>query len=95
MCCAVTIFILFGPRLALFIWWLISPGLFNAAFGIWIWPLIFALFAPCTMIFYMISWYLSPGIGGLEWILIAVGIALDISSYSGSGYRHRGRFSRD
>jgi hypothetical protein len=90
MCCAMTVFILFGPRIALLVWWLINPILFDEAFGIWIWPLLFALFAPFTMIFYMIAWYLSPGIGGLEWILIAVGVILDISSYSGAKYRHRG-----
>ena len=94
MCCAVTILILFGPRLAIFVWWLLHPGLFDAAFGIWVWPLLFVLFAPFTMIFYIIGWYLSPGIGGFEWVLIAIGIALDISSYSGPGYRYRDRLSR-
>jgi hypothetical protein len=95
MCCAFTIFILFGPRLAIFIWWLINPALFSSAFNIGIWPLLFAVFAPYTMIFFLISWSLSPGINGLDWVLIAVGIALDISSHAGSGYRHRNRFSRE
>ncbi|MBN1298188.1 MAG: hypothetical protein JW997_00715 [Actinobacteria bacterium] len=94
MCCAITILILFGPRLALLVWWLISPGLFDAAFGLWLWPLLFSIFAPFTMIFYMISWYLSPGVSGLEWILIVIGIALDLSSHTGAGYRHRDRFLR-
>jgi hypothetical protein len=92
MCCATTILILFGPRLAILAWWLINPGLFSAAFNFWIWPLLFAIFAPFTMIFYLFSWYLSPGIGGFEWVLIAIGIVLDISSHTGAGYRHRSRF---
>ena len=94
MCCASTIFLLFGPRLAIFIWWLINPALFRLAFDMWIWPLLFAIFAPFTMIFFLIGWNLSPGISGFDWLLIAIGIILDLSSYSGSGYRHRSRFLR-
>jgi len=95
MCCAITVFILFGPRLALVVWWIVNSALFSSAFNTWIWPLLFALFAPFTMIFFMISWYLSPGISGFDWLLIAVGIALDISSHTGAGYRYRDRFRRD
>ena len=95
MCCATTIFILFGPRLAILIWWIINPGLFSSAFNAWIWPLLFALFAPFTMIFFLIAWYLSPGISGFDWVLIAIGIVLDVSSHSGAGYHHRDRFRRD
>jgi hypothetical protein len=46
------------------------------------------------MIFFLISWYLSPGVGGFEWILIAIGIILDISSYTGGGYGSRRRLRR-
>jgi len=94
MCCATTIFILFGPRLAILVWWIINPALFGSAFNTWIWPLIFAVFAPFTMIFFLISWYLSPGISGFDWVLIAIGIFLDVSSHTGAGYRHRNRIRR-
>ncbi|MHB1276012.1 MAG: hypothetical protein ACYC0D_09005 [Candidatus Humimicrobiaceae bacterium] len=94
MCCATTIFILFGPRLAILVWWIINPALFSSAFNTWIWPLLFAVFAPFTMIFFLIAWYLSPGISGFDWVLIAIGIVLDISSHTGAGYRHRDRFIR-
>jgi len=95
MCCAVTIFILFGPRLAILGWWLINPALFSSAFSTWIWPLLFAVFAPFTMIFFLFGWYLSTGISGFEWVLIAIGIVLDVSSHTGAGYGNRGRFRRD
>ncbi|MHB1346139.1 MAG: hypothetical protein ACYCXK_01500 [Candidatus Humimicrobiaceae bacterium] len=94
MCCAVTVLILFGPRLGILVWWLINPALFNSAFNFWIWPLLLAIFAPFTMIFYLIAWYLSPGINGFDWILIAIGVILDISTHSGAGYRYRDRFRR-
>ena len=95
MCCATTIFILFGPRLAILVWWIINPGLFGSAFNTWIWPLLFALFAPFTMIFFLIAWYLRPGISGFDWVLITIGIVLDVSSHTGAGYRHRDRLRRD
>jgi hypothetical protein len=95
MCCATTIFILFGPRLAILVWWIINPALFGSAFNTWIWPLLFAIFAPFTMIFFLISWHLRPGISGFDWVLIVIGIVLDISSHTGAGYRHRNRLRRD
>ena len=94
MCCAVTVFALFGPRIAILVWWLINPAFFSSVFGNWIWPLLFALFAPFTMIFFLITQFLNPGIAGFEWILIAIGIIIDISTYTGSGYGNRNRFSR-
>jgi hypothetical protein len=47
------------------------------------------------MIFFLIAWYLRPGISGFDWVLIAIGIVLDVSSHTGAGYRHRDRFRRD
>jgi len=95
MCCITTILILLGPRIAIFIWWLINPGLFSSAFNFWIWPLLFALFAPFSMIGFLISWYLYKGISGFGWLFLGIGIVLDISSHTGAGYRHRDRFRRD
>jgi len=95
MCCLTTIFILFGPRLAILVWWIINPGLFSSAFDTWVWPLLFALFAPFTMIFFLIAWTLRPGISGFGWVLIGTGIVLDISAHTGAGYRHRDRFRKD
>jgi hypothetical protein len=46
------------------------------------------------MIFFLIGWSLSPGISGFDWVLIGIGIVLDISSHTGAGYRHRDRFRR-
>ncbi|MCG9480028.1 MAG: hypothetical protein K9H14_07470 [Actinomycetia bacterium] len=89
MCCVITSAIFIGPRIALLIWWLINPLLFKVAFSHWFWPLLLALFAPFTMIFFLVSWYMSPGISGLEWILIALGIFLDLSSYGGGGFNRK------
>lgn len=90
MCCAIATAMFLGPRIGLLVWWIIDPALFGSAFRIWIVPIIFALFAPFTMIFYMISWFRGPGITGFEWVLIAIGILLDLSYYGG-GYSSRRR----
>ncbi len=92
MCCPIAAVIFFGPRIGLLVWWLMNPALFNLAFQNWILPLIFALFAPYTMIFYMVSWHLGPGIRGFEWVLIVLGILLDLSSYGG-GYSSRRQYN--
>ncbi|MDD3777517.1 MAG: hypothetical protein PHN32_07930 [Actinomycetota bacterium] len=90
MCCVISAAILIGPRIALLVWWLINPLLFAYAFHHWFWPLLFALFAPFTMIFYLLAWHMSPGVAGMEWLLIGLGVILDLSSYGGSRYsRHR------
>jgi hypothetical protein len=47
------------------------------------------------MIFFLIGWYLSPGISGFDWVLIGIGIVLDILSHTGAGYSHRDRFRRN
>jgi len=45
------------------------------------------------MIFYMINWNMGPGISGFEWVLIIIGIFLDIPSY-GKSYGNRQRLKR-
>jgi hypothetical protein len=94
MCCIITSFIFFGPRVAILIWWLINPLRFNLAFTSWIWPLLFAVFAPFTMIMYLIAWSPGTGITGISWLWIGLGIFLDILSYTGGGVGNRRRFRR-
>jgi len=95
MCCVIAVLIFFGPRLAILIWWLLNPFFYSRVFDTWIWPVLFAIFAPWTMIFFLISWLLGEGITGFEWLLIAIGIILDISSYTGGGFSSRRRRKRD
>lgn len=94
MCCIVTSFILFGPRVAILIWWLINPLRFNIAFNSWIWPLLFAIFAPFTMIMYLIVWSVETGIHGFDWFLIGFGILFDVLSYTSGGIGSRRRLRR-
>ncbi|MDX1416539.1 MAG: hypothetical protein R3293_20225 [Candidatus Promineifilaceae bacterium] len=92
MCCFLTILLFFGPRLAIFLWWLYDqfygvPSYFNRVWdGNWIIPLLGFIFLPWTLLMYMIVW--PGGIVWWEWILIVLALLGDISSYTG-GYRNR------
>ncbi len=90
MCCFFTALVLFGPRLAILIWWLINPARWAAAFtGSFIWPLLGFLFLPWTTIMYVIVF--PGGVVGFDWIWLGLGLLADISSYAGGGYGNRDR----
>ena len=90
MCCFFTALVLFGPRLAILIWWLINPARWAAAFtGSFIWPLLGFLFLPWTTIMYVSV--VPGGVVGFDWIWLGLGLLVDISSYVGGGYGNRDR----
>jgi hypothetical protein len=94
MCCVLTVLLLIGPRAALIIWWIFNPGIFSSAFNNIILPILGVIFFPFTTLLYLLTWTFFGGVSGLAWIIVALGILLDISSYSGGGYYNRGRFAR-
>jgi hypothetical protein len=66
MCCFFTALVFFGPRLAILIWWLMSPVYIGAAFNTWIWPLLGFIFLPWTLLMFYIIY--PGGIVGFDWI---------------------------
>ena len=46
MCCFITSLFLFGPRAAIFIWWLFQPARWAATFDTLLWPLVGFLLLP-------------------------------------------------
>ena len=90
MCCFLTALLLFGPRLAILVWWIWNPAYVNAIFDSWIWPILAWIFLPWTLLMYMT---VAPGgIVGFDWIILGLGVFADIASYVG-GYRERYRSS--
>jgi len=91
MCCFFTILLVFGPRLADIIWWLLRPAYWQSQFVTWpiiwwLWPVLGILFLPWLTLMYMI---VAPGgIVGFDWLWLAIALVADIASY-GSGYRQR------
>ncbi len=86
MCCFFTALVLAGPRLAILVWWLFNPIYFNAAYDHFIWGFLGWLFLPWTTLMYVAIY--PGGIMGFDWLLLGMGVFLDIFSYMAS-YRER------
>ena len=81
MCCLFLVAFGLGPRLALLVWWIFGNRV-DAAFDSWIVPLLGLLFLPWTTIFYVLMWTPVDGVTGVLWLIVAIGVVLDIASYS-------------
>jgi hypothetical protein len=80
MCCFVLLFAALGPRFAIIAMWLFGNRV-DLAFGSWLWPVLGVLFAPWTTLMYLLAWSPSGGVSGAEWILVGLGVALDVGTY--------------
>jgi hypothetical protein len=81
MCCLFASLALFGPRLAVLLVWIFGTRV-DLAFGSWIWPLLGLLFAPWTTLMYLIAWQPGGVSGGWDFVLIGLGVVLDLMTYS-------------
>jgi len=87
MCCMLTSLIFVGPRLAILVWWLISPVYVSAAFDSVLLSLLAWAFIPWTVLMYL---FIYPnGVVGFDWVILIIGILADIASYSGGFYGNR------
>ena len=78
-----------GPRAAILLWWLVEPVRWNQAFDTFLWPLLGFLFAPWTTLAYVLVY--PAGITGFDYVWLALGIAMDLSTWFGGGYTNRSR----
>jgi len=90
VCCLALIAGFIGPRLALFVWWVFGSKV-DAAFGSWIWPLLGLIFLPWTTLAYVVAWGPLDGVSGLGWLVVAIGLAGDIATYSSRAAKARYR----
>jgi hypothetical protein len=89
MCCFFTILILLGPRVAAIIWWLFWPAYWKVAFGgNLIWPILGIIFAPWTLLMYVI---IFPVIGFWNWLFLILAIIADVGFWAGGGFSNRDR----
>lgn len=63
------------------LWWLFGDRV-GAAFDSWIVPLLGLLFFPWTTLAYVLMWSAVGGVSGAEWLVVALGVLLDVASYS-------------
>ena len=81
MCCIVLLASGLGPRIVLALWWIFGEKV-DLAFSTWVWPLLGLLLLPWTTLFYVIAWSAVGGVSGAEWLLVALGVVLDVMTYS-------------
>jgi hypothetical protein len=86
-CCAVLSLVFIGPRFTLFLLWLFTDWI-GRAYETDLWPFLGFLFLPWTTLGYAAAqnWY--GGLQGFGVVLFALGLVLDVFSYSG-GLRRR------
>lgn len=88
MCCLALTAGFLGPRVALFIWWLFGNKV-DAAFDTWIWPLLGLIFLPWTTLAYVLAWGPINAVSGAGWLVVALGFAADIATYSARAAKSR------
>lgn len=81
MCCLFLVAFGIGPRIALLTWWIFGERV-DAAFDSWLLPLLGLLFLPWTTIFYVLMWGPVDGVSGVDWLIVGLGVVLDIASYT-------------
>ena len=87
MCCAFLLAFGIGPRIALIFVWIFGDRV-DAAFSSWVWPLLGLLVLPWTTLMYVLAWGPVYGVSGWGWVLVGLGVFLDVATYSG-------RFAKD
>ncbi len=88
MCCLALTAGFLGPRIALFIWWVFGNKV-DVAFDTWIWPLLGLVFLPWTTLAYVVAWGPIDAVSGAGWLLVALGFAADIATYSARAAKSR------
>jgi hypothetical protein len=89
MCCLALIAGFLGPRLAAVLWWIFDSPRWDLAFSSWIWPLLGIIFLPWTTLAYVLMWSAVGGVEGWEWLIVALGFAADIATYSSRAAKSR------
>ena len=88
MCCAALLAFGIGPRIVLVLVWIFGDRV-ELAFDSWIWPLLGLLVLPWTTLMYVLAWGPVTDVSGAGWILVGLGVALDIATYSARAAKGR------
>lgn len=92
MCCFFATLLTLGPRAAILVWWLVDTTRWEAAFSNFIWAFLGFIFLPWTTLAWVAVW--SPGgLTGFDWVILALGVFIDLASYASSEYGRRERYA--
>jgi len=85
--CIFVLIALLSSRLALALVWIFTPWV-DRAFGPIIWPILGIIFLPWTTLLYVLFWNTGGrGVTGWEWILVILGVFVDVASHGASARR--------
>ena len=94
MCgCFVLLLGAFAPRLALFLMALFNDEITAAFDGSWVLPLIGWFILPYTTLIYVLMYWWTGDVSGIDWAFVVFGFVLDIGSYTG-GYSRRSDYAQ-
>ena len=92
MCCFFATLVALGPRAAILVWWLVDTARWDLAFSNFFWAVLGFIFLPWTTLAWVAVW--SPsGLTGFDWVILALGVFIDIASYGASEYGRRDRYA--
>jgi len=79
-----------GPRAGIFIWWLIDPSRWSAAFDTWIWPALGFVFLPWTTLMFVAVAPLGHVVG-YDWLWLGLAFFGDLVTFTSGGWTNRQR----
>ncbi len=82
MCCLALSAAFLGPRVAFFLVWIFGNRV-EQVYSTWIWPLLGVIFIPWTSLAYILVWGPVHHVSGAGWILVVIGVFLDLATWSG------------
>ncbi len=88
MCCVLVLLAFFGPRVVIFVLWLLTNYM-SRAFDTFLWPALGFLFLPWTALAYAIAQNELGGPSGLGLLVLAIGFLVDIGLVGGGARRRR------
>ena len=92
MCCFFATLMTLGPRAAILFWWLIDTARWELAISSFLWAFLGFIFMPWTTLSWVAVWS-AGGLTGFDWVILALGLFLDIASYASSEYGRRERYA--
>jgi hypothetical protein len=85
MGCLIAILAIFSPRFLLIILWIFT-NMVDRAFDTWIIPFLGLILAPFATVIYVLVYSPIEGVSAFGWILVFLGLFLDLGAY-GTSYR--------
>ncbi len=88
MCCVLLLVALVGPRLSLFVLWLLSDYL-SRAFDSFLVPFLGFVFLPWTTLAYAVAQNSMGGVHDLGLVVVILGVLADVGVLGGGASRRR------